>query len=74
MEKKFKQEFVNRGGALTGFNNWYKNQLANSTTDAGERLRKMVKNSGEAKQLSIMLGGKVDYIPQAQQDIESNVQ
>jgi hypothetical protein len=73
MEKKFKQEFVNGGGTLTGFNNWYKNQVANSTTDAGDRLRKMVKNSEQAKQLSVMLGGKVEFVPQVDRDIEENV-
>jgi hypothetical protein len=72
-KKQFAQQFVNRGGTLTGFNNWYKNQLSNSTTDAGERLRKMVKNSEEAKQLSKMLGGKVEMIPEAERDMEVNV-
>lgn len=73
MQKSYKQDFVNKGGTLTGFNNWYKNQLSNSTTDAGERLRKMVKNSEEARQLSIMLGGKVEMLPEAERDVEENV-
>jgi hypothetical protein len=55
-KKAFGEKFLAAGGTVKNFNSWYKRQLANSTTDAGERLRKMVKNSEEAKQLAIMLG------------------
>lgn len=60
---KFKRDYVSSGGTLEGFQRWYKNQLNNSSTDAGERLRKLIKNSGEARQLQIMLGGTVKADP-----------
>lgn len=71
--KSFKQDFVASGGTLEGYKRWYKNQISNSSLDAGQRLSKLIKNSGEARQLSIMLGGKIDYSPEANLDTAANV-
>jgi hypothetical protein len=72
--KAFGGKFLAAGGTVKGFNSWYKRQLANSTTDAGDRLRKTVKNSEEAKQLGIMLGGIEDKVVNKEvKDIEENL-
>ncbi|OQB07357.1 MAG: hypothetical protein BWY21_01665 [Parcubacteria group bacterium ADurb.Bin216] len=62
----FKDKYVSNGGTLEGFKSFYKNQINSTTKDSGERLRKLIKNSGEAKQLQIMLGGVAEE-PQYQE-------
>lgn len=55
----FQHKYIRNGGTVEGFNRHVKSTINSVNLDAGERLRKLVKNSGEARQLNIMLGGEV---------------
>ncbi len=56
--KDFQEKYLAAGGNVEGFNRKIKSAYANASTDASERLRKVITNDAQAKQLSIMLGAQ----------------